>query len=317
MKTFVIWSSVVLLTMAGIACNKQPQPSEQGKAPQVAGADSETKGPPIQQGKGTQAPSTEEKNTNKKKSDGSLTEAPKTPGKDDRKAPQEVGVGSETKGPPIQFGKARQWTDSTGNFKVEAEFVESKDGKVQLKKASGSIITIPFEKLSQADQKFVREITSQQLGNNEKEAGVGSETKDPPIQPGEKKSDGSLTKDEGSLFCRVFMHLVPRNSDLSYVGAGDSADRMTYSFVPQVNETAETLSKMFGKPDRIEKAERKFYERDAAGLPSMKDVAGECWTYPPLTVMFQEGKAVHIWVEGKDALPKIAKAYEERRQGGH
>jgi formylglycine-generating enzyme required for sulfatase activity len=49
---------------------------------------------------------------------------------------------------PVSF--ARQWTDSTGKFKVEAEFVEFKDGAVRLKKASGSTFTIPFEKLSQA-----------------------------------------------------------------------------------------------------------------------------------------------------------------------
>ena len=67
---------------------------------------------------------------------------------------------------PVSF--ARQWTDSTGKFTIEAEFVEFKDGEVRLKKASGSIITIPVEKLSEADQKFVREVKSQQLGKGVK-----------------------------------------------------------------------------------------------------------------------------------------------------
>ena len=39
--------------------------------------------------------------------------------------------------------QARQWTDATRKFTVEADFVDFKDGKVQLKKADGSTITVP------------------------------------------------------------------------------------------------------------------------------------------------------------------------------
>lgn len=51
---------------------------------------------------------------------------------------------------------AREWTDSTGKFKIEAEFVELKDGKVALKKADGTTLSIPLEKLSKADQDFIK-----------------------------------------------------------------------------------------------------------------------------------------------------------------
>ena len=55
----------------------------------------------------------------------------------------------------------RTWTDSTGTHKVEAEFVDFKDGKVQLKKEDGKTITIPIERLSDADQDSVKSQTQQ------------------------------------------------------------------------------------------------------------------------------------------------------------
>jgi formylglycine-generating enzyme required for sulfatase activity len=42
----VLIGFVVLFAVAGAACNKGPQPSEQGQAPQAVGAGGETKGPP-------------------------------------------------------------------------------------------------------------------------------------------------------------------------------------------------------------------------------------------------------------------------------
>ena len=46
----------------------------------------------------------------------------------------------------------RTWTDNTGQFSVVAEFVELKDGRVVLKKDSGSITSVPLERLSAEDR---------------------------------------------------------------------------------------------------------------------------------------------------------------------
>ena len=51
---------------------------------------------------------------------------------------------------------ARKWTDSTGRHQVEAEFAGLKDGKVFLKYANGEVRAVPLEKLSDADQAFVK-----------------------------------------------------------------------------------------------------------------------------------------------------------------
>jgi len=56
----------------------------------------------------------------------------------------------------VSTASARKWADSTGKYAVEAEFLEVQDGKVRLKKDNGSIIAVPIDKLSQADQEFVK-----------------------------------------------------------------------------------------------------------------------------------------------------------------
>ncbi len=49
----------------------------------------------------------------------------------------------------------RLWTDRTGQFQVRAKYVGLDNGKVQLEKADGTVISVPLERLSEEDQKFV------------------------------------------------------------------------------------------------------------------------------------------------------------------
>ena len=53
---------------------------------------------------------------------------------------------------------ARKWTDISGEFSVEAELVEAKDGNVQLKRSDGKIISVPVSKLSKADLDYLASI---------------------------------------------------------------------------------------------------------------------------------------------------------------
>jgi formylglycine-generating enzyme required for sulfatase activity len=52
---------------------------------------------------------------------------------------------------------ARKWTDRMGKYTIQAEFVDFKDGKVQLRQENGKEVTIPIEKLSDADRQFVQQ----------------------------------------------------------------------------------------------------------------------------------------------------------------
>jgi hypothetical protein len=53
---------------------------------------------------------------------------------------------------------ARQWNSRAGGYKVEAEFVEVKDGKVLLRLADGSQVSVLLEKLSEADVEYVNDV---------------------------------------------------------------------------------------------------------------------------------------------------------------
>ena len=57
-------------------------------------------------------------------------------------------------------GAFRQWSDSSGQFRIEAEVVEILGDEVCLKKRDGSEITVPISRLSQEDQEFLRKSQS-------------------------------------------------------------------------------------------------------------------------------------------------------------
>lgn len=52
---------------------------------------------------------------------------------------------------------AREWSDSTGQFKVEAQLVSKDATNVRLRKPDGMVITVPIARLSPADQAFLRQ----------------------------------------------------------------------------------------------------------------------------------------------------------------
>lgn len=55
----------------------------------------------------------------------------------------------------------RTWTDKSGKFSVEAEFVEILDGKLRLKLADGKTVALPLAKISEKDRVFVRDLLKQ------------------------------------------------------------------------------------------------------------------------------------------------------------
>lgn len=65
----------------------------------------------------------------------------------------------------------RIWFDSTGKYSVRAKYVESKDGKVTLEKLDGSTVELDVAKLSDSDQKWLREKPERdkQLADQERE----------------------------------------------------------------------------------------------------------------------------------------------------
>lgn len=62
---------------------------------------------------------------------------------------------------------ARTWTDATGKFKIEADFVElTEDDQVRLKASNGKTIAIPLSKLSVADREHVASLMNPERDEN-------------------------------------------------------------------------------------------------------------------------------------------------------
>jgi WD40 repeat protein len=78
----------------------------------------------------------------------------------------------------------RQWTSSDGKFRVEAEFVAVRSGKVVLEKKNGEIISVPVEKLSNEDLAYIEGKTGVTIERPK----VGS-TKSGSTKAGSKNSD--------------------------------------------------------------------------------------------------------------------------------
>jgi len=70
---------------------------------------------------------------------------------------------TDTEPQPEPEPKSRTWTDTTGKFGVEAQFIDIKDGKVQLKKKSGSVLSVPLEKLSEGDRGYLTQTIEQTI----------------------------------------------------------------------------------------------------------------------------------------------------------
>ena len=63
-------------------------------------------------------------------------------------------------------GKVRTWTDQSGSFKVEAQFIGIADGKIHLHKVNGVKIAVPVSKMSPEDLAYVEKVTNESIEDN-------------------------------------------------------------------------------------------------------------------------------------------------------
>ena len=72
----------------------------------------------------------------------------------------------------IAQAASRTWKSSNGRFSVEAELLDFKDGKAQLKKNDGTVIEVPLVSLCEEDRRYVK---SQFPGVEEEKLAPGAE----------------------------------------------------------------------------------------------------------------------------------------------
>ena len=50
----------------------------------------------------------------------------------------------------------RTWSDSSGKFSVEAEFVSYTAGKVKIRRKDGTVVELKLDRLSEEDQEWIK-----------------------------------------------------------------------------------------------------------------------------------------------------------------
>lgn len=55
----------------------------------------------------------------------------------------------------VERAVLRIWTDRSGRHQIQAKYRGTEDGKVKLERADGTVLSVPLEKLSEADQRFL------------------------------------------------------------------------------------------------------------------------------------------------------------------
>ena len=83
----------------------------------------------------------------------------------------------------------RTWNDATGKFSVKAKMLSKKNGKVELEKEDGKIISLPATKLSDKDQAYLKEV---------ERAAAAESDPDNPFAGGTKKTARDSGRSSGS-----------------------------------------------------------------------------------------------------------------------
>jgi actin cytoskeleton-regulatory complex protein SLA1 len=83
----------------------------------------------------------------------------------DKKSSQKRASKDQPKSKPNQ-ARVRTWTDRSGTFKVEAEFIGLRDGKIHLHKQNGVKIAVPVSKMAVEDLEYVERATGASLDDD-------------------------------------------------------------------------------------------------------------------------------------------------------
>ncbi|KAI8343537.1 hypothetical protein BC941DRAFT_498554 [Chlamydoabsidia padenii] len=93
--------------------------------------------------------------------------------------------------------RLRTWTDRSGSFKVEAQFLAYVDGKLRLHKSNGVKIDVPLEKMSAEDIRWVERRTDQPVGSTMKSTNNNNnveKTPEMPPRPNPNRSNDGSTR---------------------------------------------------------------------------------------------------------------------------
>ncbi|CEG82222.1 hypothetical protein RMATCC62417_16329 [Rhizopus microsporus] len=145
--------------------------------------------------------------------------------------------------PKPDLSKIRTWTDRTGSFKVEAQFIDIHNGKLRLHKLNGVKIDVPVEKMSVTDLEWVSRHHSK-----------SEPTEEPtPAMPPRPVQTAKKTNESWDWFDWFMTVGIPMQASLQYASAF-KADKLDDSDIPKL--THKQMKTLGMKEEHVRRVER-------------------------------------------------------------
>ncbi|KYK53927.1 hypothetical protein DCS_08300 [Drechmeria coniospora] len=174
-----------------------------------------------------------------------------------------------------ELTKVRAWTDRSGSFTVEAQFLGLKDGKIHLHKMNGVKIAVPITKMSRADLGYVESATGISLDDDRPLADVKTAKSAEKNRLSEVGATVGKSENidydwfEFFLACEVAVGLCERYAQAF------ARDSMDESVLPDVNATIlRTLGLREGDIIKVMRKLDAKYGRDRGKLESNEETTG-------------------------------------------
>jgi WD40 repeat protein len=198
----------------------------------------------------------------------------------------------------VSAAAAREWSDSSGKFKVQAELVAVRSGKVILEKADGSVISVPLDRLSAADQEYLKSLDAPKPATLPAAPAPATSPASLPASPPPASTAASvpLTAEAGQLAEKV-QGVLKANCYRCH--GEDGASEGGFNFVLNLEKLARTVVKPRSAAGSL------LWERISATDESVMPPEGEKPRPAPADLAL-----VKAWIEaGAPALP-VAKTRE-------
>ncbi|KAH9825736.1 Actin cytoskeleton-regulatory complex protein sla1 [Teratosphaeria destructans] len=142
----------------------------------------------------------------------------------------------QSKSKPNQ-ARVRTWTDRSGTFKVEAEFIGLRDGKIHLHKQNGVKIAVPVNKMAVEDLEYVERATGTSLDDDKPLVDLKRKGTSKPNETNGTRAGASVqkTQDEYDWF-DFFLQCGVNPQICERYAAAFSRDQMSPEILPEVDD---------------------------------------------------------------------------------
>ncbi|KAI9657208.1 MAG: cytoskeletal protein binding protein, partial [Trizodia sp. TS-e1964] len=170
--------------------------------------------------------------------------------------------------------KTRTWTDRSGSFKVEAQFIGLSDGKIHLHKLNGVQIAVPVIKMSVEDLEYVELVTGESLDEDKPLSDIRRQNTLKENKPSPSRIGASVVGEPGKVeydWFDFFLKCGVGPNQCERYSSNFTKDSMDESVLPDISSSVlRTLGFKEGDILRVMKFLDNKYGRSSEGPARVK-----------------------------------------------